>query len=103
MKHALNSIDMTTEKVVLKSGLASLTMSPTGIELELGTNKFEISTTKIVMKSAETEMELSPLGMKMKAPSYEATFSMFKKKDLIANYSVEAVMNDSAGLRMLDI
>lgn len=103
LKHALNSIDMETGKIVFKSGPASLSLSPTGIELELGVNKFEISATKVLMKSAESEIELSPMAMKVNAPIAEFTINMSKKKSLIVKDAVDAILNDSVGLRMLDI
>ena len=94
--------EMTPTSIKLKCGLASLTLSPTGIEMEFGANKFEISATKVVMKSAESEIELSPMAMKVNAPIAEFAINMSKKKSLIVKDAVDAVLNDSVGLRLLD-
>jgi hypothetical protein len=54
------------------------------------------------MKSAESEIELSPMAMKVNAPIAEFAINMSKKKSLIVKDAVDAVLNDSVGLRLLD-
>lgn len=97
-----SSQEITPTAIKLKCGTASLTLSPTGIEMEFGVNKFEISATKVVMKSAESEIELSPLAMKVSAPIAEFTINMSKNKSLVVQDTVDAILNDSVGLRLLD-
>ncbi len=99
---AICSQEMNPTAIKLKCGPASLTLSPTGIEMEFGINKFEISATKVLMKSAESEIELSPIAMKVSAPIAEFTINMSKNKSLVVQDTVDAILNDSVGLRLLD-
>lgn len=99
---AICSQEMTPTAIKLKCGPASLTLSTTGIEMEFGVNKFEISATKVVMKSAESKIELSPLAMKVNAPIAEFTIDISKNKRLVVQDTVDAILNDSVGLRLLD-
>jgi len=100
---AICSQEMTPTAIKLKCGAASLTLSPSGIEMEFGVNKFEISATKVVMKSAESEIRLSPFGMKVNAPTAEFELDFEKSRKILVSNDVAASMKDSVGLLFMDM